>query len=1462
MRKRALRKQIVVGLAILLAFGLVGLFGLVPHAYASSHVVRLKNGETYDISKAPKKTILRIDDETCSGTGNVGRVRLTGQSSRVWVHIMVSSGKTVTVDLADGLSIKPGKDSANGIGPKRNTLAHSRSGIYIDETKDNIRGGIVVLRSEPGASIEISSYKASLYQTVPAIMKNNTKTKLVFETKDRSNPGTIVAKPSGGGAVAIGAFGHGVLGIATTSHTVGNIDFASGNIEAYGHDDGAGIGAFAYSHVGEIYFSGAHVIAKAGNKGDDNTIFGGAAGIGGDYKSKIEKIKISGGYVEAWGYGSANDAQGRPMKYAVNHAGCGIGAGPLGHVKTIEITGGTVKAYGGSSEKSKSCSSGCGIGTSVSFGTDHGDSNADEIVITGGDITAVGGDNTCGIGGCVKNITIAPATPNTELRLDAYIDDNLASRGGLHHQAGSGIGIANNAANSSYREYPGNITIKGGHIIARAGNHVEPGYYQDGYAFMGAGIGPTSNGRVSSITITGGWINAFGGWCSPGIGGDSKWSDGQGAVDSIHISGGTIVATKATASKDKDPLSGIGGCKSKKERTDIRITGGSVISEGSKYEIGYDAAGQPKNDAGEIVYGTKLKYENPDCGRFTKVQSASFTPALDYDYGLNNVYARAGLGPEGSIAITEFWLPKSDDSSKYSITVDVDEHQYGTFDAALDPVKIEAGDTANAYAYTDLTYVNKITNAKYSGIGVYGNDKLSIEREPDPTPRYLHNGYSDDSGKLVASKGDDPLRPSPLVGSTNYTDENRKWNAKYKEATLYFALEQTEFLVGYDANKPADASNSVEGTMDDDTFSVKGSNTLNENAYTLKGWEFKNWNTEPDGSGTDFVDKESISFVSDWEEKLTLYAQWQPKTYTITYTSGVAGITPDHEQQCEYDKPGKLDTIEEIGWSYDDHVLHGWTTAALGSLYEDGEDFCNLCQLDDSGNPVGKTLVADWVGTGQIKVSVTVDGTPTDVTDNMYIQKISEFETERVNLTDKGDGHYEAPLSGIPEGDYQLLMDSDEYQIPQDKQYLGTLTDSSAVSVVLDYYTVTMQKDDHVSSVYVKAIGTSDPKDSMEAADNTDVAIGASADPGYHFDGYSYYGVEPGWGQDTSVSDQSIAVNGTVDITAHAAHNLYHVKFNGNKPQNASSDVAGEMDNQDFIFDEPQNLKRNEYVLTGWSFNGWNTEPDGSGIRLADNASLGEEQWAELGYPNNDATVELYAQWAPNTYTVYFSATQATSGDMAPQEFLYDDSQPLKKNDFEREDWVFTGWNTEPAGGGTSYADEETVANLTQGRGTTLYAQWESSWRTVTFDLNGGTLDGQTGMIHVEAKKGDVIRVLDAPTREGYSFEYWEGSEYYPGDEYLVDESHTLTAVWKEIPGPVDPVDPDNPDNPVAPDNPVDPGGHTDQTGSSVPANVANRKPGIVPHTGDDHPITLLATLLILSLASAILAATLRQRGY
>ena len=67
----------------------------------------------------------------------------------------------------------------------------------------------------------------------------------------------------------------------------------------------------------------------------------------------------------------------------------------------------------------------------------------------------------------------------------------------------------------------------------------------------------------------------------------------------------------------------------------------------------------------------------------------------------------------------------------------------------------------------------------------------------------------------------------------------------------------------------------------------------------------------------------------------------------------------------------------------------------------------------------------------------------------------------------------------------------------------------------------------------------------------------------------------------------------------------------------------------------------------------------------------------------------------------------------------------------------------------------------------------------ITFDLNGGTLDGKTGQIKKSYNGGSII-TMPEPSREGYTFEYWKGSKYEAGQKYKVTEDHLFVAQWKK----------------------------------------------------------------------------------
>lgn len=74
---------------------------------------------------------------------------------------------------------------------------------------------------------------------------------------------------------------------------------------------------------------------------------------------------------------------------------------------------------------------------------------------------------------------------------------------------------------------------------------------------------------------------------------------------------------------------------------------------------------------------------------------------------------------------------------------------------------------------------------------------------------------------------------------------------------------------------------------------------------------------------------------------------------------------------------------------------------------------------------------------------------------------------------------------------------------------------------------------------------------------------------------------------------------------------------------------------------------------------------------------------------------------------------------------------------------------------------------------------------TITFDFDEGVWTNpatgeQKDSLVWYVNKGDTIHLPSAPVREGYTFSYWKGSKYHPGDAYTVVGDHTFTAMWEK----------------------------------------------------------------------------------
>ena len=239
-------------------------------------------------------------------------------------------------------------------------------------------------------------------------------------------------------------------------------------------------------------------------------------------------------------------------------------------------------------------------------------------------------------------------------------------------------------------------------------------------------------------------------------------------------------------------------------------------------------------------------------------------------------------------------------------------------------------------------------------------------------------------------------------------------------------------------------------------------------------------------------------------------------------------------------------------------------------------------------------------------------------------------------------------------------------------------------------------------------------------------------------------------------------IMGAANVTLYAKWSVlpnHTVTFNSNGG-------TGSMSNQ--IANVPTVLTANAFTRTGFTFSGWNTAANGSGTSYANVAT----------YPFA-ADVTLYAQWSalPN-HTVTFNGNGG-AGSMSNQ--IANVPTALTANAFTRTGYTFSGWNTQAAGGGTSYADGAIYPFAAD---ITLYAQWSAlPNHTVTFNSNGGS-----GSMSNQIANVPTALTANAFTRLGYTFSGWNtaaaggGTSYADGAIYSFAADITLYAQWSALP--------------------------------------------------------------------------------
>ena len=605
--------------------------------------------------------------------------------------------------------------------------------------------------------------------------------------------------------------------------------------------------------------------------------------------------------------------------------------------------------------------------------------------------------------------------------------------------------------------------------------------------------------------------------------------------------------------------------------------------------------------------------------------------------------------------------------------------------------------------YTVSYNANGGSGAPGNQTKIYGVDLTLSSTKPTRTG-YSFNGWNTNSsgtGTNYASGG-------KYTGNANLT--------------LYAKWTPITYTVTYNANGGSGAPGSQTKTHDVNL-------TLSSTKPTRTGYTFVNWNTASNGTGTSYASGGTYTGNAN----LTLYAQWTPNTYTVSYNAN--GGTGAPGNQTKYH--GVSLTLSSTKPTRTGYTFNGWNTSAYGygTSYAPGGTYTGNANL---------TLYAQWT-----PVTYTVSynanggsGAPGNQTKTYGVDLIlSSTKPTRTGYNFTGWN-----TSSLGYGT----------SYAGGAKYTGNADLTLYAQWTPNNYTIVFHGNG--------ATGGSTASMQMQYNETKQLNENGFVKTGHSFKNWNTLSGGNGTPYADKQSVKNLAVSGSSTVTLYAqwTPDTYTVHYDANGGSGAPND-------QIKTYGVTLTLSSAKPTRTGYTFQNWNTKPDGSGTMYAPGTS----------YSANEP-LTLYAQWKINTYTVSYNANGG-AGAPNSQTKTYGINLTLSSVKPTRTGYTFKNWNTAANGSGTDYPSGGTYtgnANLT------LYAQWIPDTYTVHYDANGGS-----GAPGDQTKVYDIDLTLSTvkPTRTGYTFVAWNtkadgtGTTYPSGAVYKGNGALNLYAQWSPI---------------------------------------------------------------------------------
>lgn len=566
---------------------------------------------------------------------------------------------------------------------------------------------------------------------------------------------------------------------------------------------------------------------------------------------------------------------------------------------------------------------------------------------------------------------------------------------------------------------------------------------------------------------------------------------------------------------------------------------------------------------------------------------------------------------------------------------------------------------------------------------VYHDYTVYAQWTPKDYPvTFKANGVTHDSkvfsyGASVGSwRPDPPTRQHYLFSGWNTQndgngDDLENTTKVIGDTTFFAQWTPAPYTVSFDQNRigatPPDPTSKV--------FSYGASvGNWRPDPPTSEHFAFSGWNKTADGSGAALTDQTEVT------EDITFYAQWVRKNYTVEFDQD-GGESPNYPVHRTVPYEG---TVSGVFWpiapTRNHYEFAGWYTQRNGGGSEFAADETKVCG--------DITVFAKWTPVNYT-VTLNVDGGDPIVPPASATRTVP-YATAVGPLPTPTRTHYN--FGGWYTG------------------HNGTGTELKTTTPVAGNIEVFAKWIPVNYTVIFNANGGSlvGPS-SRTVAYYHEVGALPQATLAHHtFAGW--YPNSDGGGNEFTAATRII---GDIQVFAKWTPVNYTVTFDKN---------GGEVDADPTSAVVPYGTEWGTWRPTPplrahYTYSGWNSATDGSGAALTDATQV-------------TGSMTFYAQWTAKTYTMSFDLNYDDAGDEPDSQSVVYPANWGALPKPTRTGYEFAGWNTDPAGNGTGYADNAPLTG-----NITVYAQWIRGYQVAVGELEGGEVIAAPS----SAKAGAVV---------------------------------------------------------------------------------------------------------------------------